>query len=105
MSIPLATLPTQPGPCRFTLAVQVPALDLPGFIDRGDRQAPPPPGLAGGLIQPSYGEPAHHPDRLEGILRRAAKQPLGLARDAGAGESLNSFCGAQIISFYVPRAV
>jgi len=60
-------------------------LDLPGFVERADRQAAPPPGPAGGLIQSGHGEPAHHSHRREGVPHRAAEQPLGLVRGAVSG--------------------
>ena len=57
-------------------------LDLAGFVDRADRQAAPPPGLAGGLIQPGHGEPAHHPHRREGVPDCPVEQPLRPVRRA-----------------------
>jgi hypothetical protein len=62
---------------RLAESLGLVGLDLPGFIDRADRQAAPPPGPAGGLIQPGHREPAHHRHRRDGIPHRAAEQPLG----------------------------
>ena len=55
-------------------------LDLAGFVDRADGQAAPPPGPAGGLIQPGHGEPAYHRHRRGRVPDGAAEQPLGLIR-------------------------
>jgi hypothetical protein len=59
---------------------QLARLDLAGFVDRAHRQAAPPSGRAGSLIQPGHGKPAHHPHRRDGVPHRAAEQPLGLVR-------------------------
>ena len=83
MLIPLATLPTQPRYCRLTPAVQVPALTCPVSSIAPTARPRRRPVLAGGLIQPGHGEPAHHPHRREGVPHRAAEQPLGPIRRCG----------------------
>jgi hypothetical protein len=60
-------------------------LDLPGLIDRPDRQAAAPAGLASGLIQALHREPAHYPDRRCTVPDRPVEQPLGLIRRAVPG--------------------
>jgi len=52
-------------------------LDLAGFIDRPDPQAPSAARPAGRLIQARHREPPHHHHRGEGIPARAVEQPLG----------------------------
>ena len=54
-------------------------LDLPGLIDRNDRQATL-PGPSRGLIQARHGKPAHHRHRREGVSHGPVEQPLGLIR-------------------------
>jgi hypothetical protein len=66
----------------FHAGRQLTGLDLAGFIDRADRQPARPAGLAGGLIQPGHGEPAHHPHRREGVPDRPVEQPLRPVRRA-----------------------
>ena len=56
-------------------------LDLPGLIDRNDRQATL-PGPSRGLIQARHGKPAHHRHRREGVSHGPVEQPLGLIRRA-----------------------
>ena len=57
-------------------------LDLPGLVDRADRQAAAPAGLARGIIQPGHGEPAHHPHRRPGVPDCPVEQPLRPVRRA-----------------------
>jgi hypothetical protein len=85
MLIPLATLPTQPRYCRLTPAVRPPCLTWPVSSIAPTASPRPPTGLAGGVIQPGHGEPAHHPHRREGVPDRAAEQPLGLTRSPVPG--------------------
>jgi hypothetical protein len=80
--ISLATVPAQPRYCRCTPGGAACGLELAGFVDRADGQAAPPPGPAGGLIQPGYGEPAYHRHRRGRVPDRAAEQPPGLIRRA-----------------------
>jgi hypothetical protein len=62
-------LPYQPGP-RSPSSPTLALLDLPGLIDRPDRQAAAPAGLASGLIQALHREPAHYPDRRRTVPDR-----------------------------------
>jgi hypothetical protein len=50
-------------------------LNLAGLIDRPDGQAAA-AAVAGGLVQPGDGEPAHRPHHREGVPDRPAEQPL-----------------------------
>jgi hypothetical protein len=68
------TAPPAPAPDPTRRALT--RLDLPGFVERADRQAAAPTGLARGLVQPGHGEPAHHPHRGEGVSDDPVEQPL-----------------------------